>query len=606
MSDPNHDEARIRRAFRRSLIAIATAIFLGLLILLGRQFTQPEPTPLEPRETSGPSNLHEDTVTAPDLVFTDVTSSAGIDFRHVSGAYGERLLPETMGGGVAFLDFDNDGHQDIVLVNSNNWPWEKTRGPSPRSRLYRNNGDGTFKDVTLDVGFDVRLYGMGVAVGDYDSDGYVDIFISAYGSNKLLRNIRGTRFEDATLEAGVAGENDAWSTSSAFFDFDHDQDLDLFVTNYVGWSRDIDREVDYRLTGIGRAYGPPTDFSGTNSYLYRNDDGRFIDVTRDAGITVNQEGSELAVGKGLAVVPVDINNDGWLDLAVANDTVRNFLFINQKNGRFIEEGIEYGFAFDSAGLATGAMGIDATRDSVDGSLSVAIGNFANEMSSFYVLRNDEDVFSDNAIVTGIGADSRRALTFGLVFFDADLDGAPDLLATNGHVEPEINRVQASQQYRQPVQLFWNCQAKCSRPYQLARNTGDLAFARAGRGAAYADIDGDGDLDVILTQVGDKASLLQNDLASENHWVRLKLKSNPPNRNAIGATVGLFTPKKRWVRTVMPTRSYLSQVELPLTFGLGPAETIQRVVVRWPDGVSEEWHDLEIDRLHVLLQGTAQP
>ncbi|MFP6854068.1 MAG: CRTAC1 family protein [Pseudomonadales bacterium] len=606
MSDTERDEARIRQAFQRSLIAIAAVILIGLLVLLGQRFNRTEPKPIELREALGPSSIKRDTLSTPDLVFTDITSSAGLDFTHVNGAYGERLLPETMGGGVAFLDFDNDGHQDIVLVNSNNWPWHATPGPSPRSRLYRNNGDGTFNDITLDAAFDVRLYGMGIAVGDYDGDGYVDVFISAYGSNKLMRNIRGTHFEDATADTGVAGANDAWSTSAAFFDFDHDLDLDLFVTNYVGWSREIDREVDYRLTGIGRAYGPPTDFSGTHNYLYRNDNGRFVDVTIEAGIAVTQEGSPLAVGKGLAVLPVDINGDGWLDLAVANDTVRNFLFVNQQDGGFLERGVDYGFAFDSAGLATGAMGIDAARNGDNGSLSLAIGNFANEMSSFYVLRENEDVFSDNAIVAGIGGDSRRALTFGLVFFDADLDGRLDLLATNGHVEPDINRVQASQQYRQPVQLFWNCPSKCSRPYQLARNTGDLGIARAGRGAAYADIDADGDLDIILTQVNGKASLLRNDVATDNHWVRLQLKSTPPNPNAIGATVTLLSPNGQQHRTVMPTRSYLSQVELPLTFGLGPTETIQQVTVRWPNGAIEEWNDLDVDRLHILRQGHIEP
>ena len=606
MSDTERDEARIRQAFQRSLIAIAAVILIGLLVLLGQRFNRTEPKPIELREALGPSSIKRDTLSTPDLVFTDITSSAGLDFTHVNGAYGERLLPETMGGGVAFLDFDNDGHQDIVLVNSNNWPWHATPGPSPRSRLYRNNGDGTFNDITLDTAFDVRLYGMGIAVGDYDGDGYVDVFISAYGSNKLMRNIRGTHFEDATADTGVAGANDAWSTSAAFFDFDHDEDLDLFVTNYVGWSREIDREVDYRLTGIGRAYGPPTDFSGTHNYLYRNDNGRFVDVTIEAGIAVTQEGSPLAVGKGLAVLPVDINGDGWLDLAVANDTVRNFLFVNQQDGGFLERGVDYGFAFDSAGLATGAMGIDAARNGDNGSLSLAIGNFANEMSSFYVLRENEEVFSDNAIVAGIGADSRRALTFGLVFFDADLDGRLDLLATNGHVEPDINRVQASQQYRQPVQLFWNCPSRCSRPYQLARNTGDLGIARAGRGAAYADIDADGDLDIILTQVNGKASLLRNDVATDNHWVRLQLKSTPPNPNAIGATVTLLSPNGQQHRTVMPTRSYLSQVELPLTFGLAPTETIQKVTVRWPNGAIEEWNDLDVDRLHILRQGHIEP
>ena len=593
-------EARIRRALKLSLgVAVSLVLVAAAVFLLRRD----DDTAQSPEALQGGPQLPETpTVAAPSIPFTDITAEAGIDFLHRTGAYGERLLPETMGGGVAFFDYDNDGHPDLLFVNSVDWPWQPQPERPATSRLYRNLGDGTFADVSEATGMDITLYGMGIATGDYDGDGFVDVFIAGVGENRLYRNIGGQRFEEVTRQAGVASDGQTWSTSAAFLDFDRDGDLDLFVCNYVGWSPDVDREVDFRLTGIGRAYGPPTDFPGTHSWLYRNDGRTFTDVSAEAGIEVANPATGAPVGKALAVRPLDINDDGWLDLAVANDTTRNFLFVNQQGAGFREAGIELGAAFDAAGLATGAMGIDAAQR--DDGLTLAIGNFANEMSSFYVLRPGEGIFSDDAIVAGVGPASRRALTFGLLFLDADLDGRTDLIAANGHVEPEINRVQASQHYPQPAQLFWNCGTDCPRRFIPLEGTGALATPRIGRGLAYADIDADGDLDLALTQTGAKATLLRNDQTTGNAWIRISLKAPPPNAQAIGATVTLTAADTQQVRTVMPARSYLSTVEPTLTFGLGAATAVAQATVHWPDGTTETWQNLAINRQHMLARGRA--
>ena len=595
-------EARIRRALKVSLgIAAGLALLATAAVLLLRSDEESADTP--DAVPTGPQLPAMQSVRTPAIAFTDITAEAGIDFVHRTGAYGDRLLPETMGGGVAFFDYDNDGHPDVLFVNSMDWPWQPEPERPATSRLYRNLGDGSFADVTAQTGMDITVYGMGVATGDYDGDGFVDAFIAAVGGNRLYRNMGGERFEEVTEPAGVAGDGKTWSTSAAFFDFDGDGDLDLFVCNYVGWSPELDREVDFRLTGIGRAYGPPTDFPGTHSWLYRNDGGSFVEISAEAGIEVANPATGAPVGKALAVRPLDINEDGWLDLAVANDTTRNFLFVNQQGTGFRESGIELGAAFDAAGLATGAMGIDAARRE-DG-LTLAIGNFANEMSSFYVLRPGEGIFSDDAIVAGVGPASRRALTFGLLFLDADLDGRADLIAANGHVEPEINRVQASQNYPQPAQLFWNCGSDCPRRFTPLADIGALASPRIGRGLAYADIDGDGDLDLALTQTGGMAALLRNEQATDNTWIRLTLAAPPPNTHAIGAKVTVTASGTRQVRTVMPARSYLSSVEATLTFGLGTATTAPAVTVRWPDGTSATWHDLTANRTHTLRQASTR-
>ncbi len=592
---PAGDEI-IARAFRRSLAVIAALALLAAGI--GWWLHRDRAAPVAEAELAAPRTLQEaQRVTAPPLPFTDITRAAGIDFVHVNGARGDKLLPETMGGGVAFFDYDNDGDPDLLLVNSQDWPDAPQRRPAT-SHLYRNDGGGRFTDVSEAAGLALAAYGMGVAVGDYDGDGWRDVFITALGRNHLFRNEQG-HFREVTDAAGVAGADDAWSTSAAFFDYDNDGDLDLFVANYVQWSRAIDFEVNFRLTGIGRAYGPPTTFRGTFPYLYRNDgNGRFTDVSQAAGVQVRNPATGAPMAKSLGVRPLDVDGDGRLDLFVANDTVQNFLFHNLGNGRFEEIGADVGVAFDRNGAATGAMGVDAAHFRNDPDVALAVANFANEMSSLYVSQGDAGLFADEAMTEGIGPLSRAALTFGLFFFDADLDGRADLLQANGHLEEEINVVQPSQHYAQPPQLFWNC-GDCAQGFVLAEQVGDLARPLVGRGAAYADIDGDGDLDVILTQVGAAPRLLRNDQRLGHHWLRLRLVGQGANRDAIGARLTLSAGGRTQYRDVMPARSYLSQVELPVTFGLGDATRVERLVIHWPDGRRQTLTDLPVDRLLIV-------
>jgi hypothetical protein len=411
-------------------------------------------------------------------------------------------------------------------------------------------------------------------------------------------------FREVTAEAGVAGSDTDWSTGSTFFDYDNDGDLDLFVVNYVRWSKAIDFEIGFQLTGIGRAYGPPTTFEGSFPYLYRNNgDGTFTDVSQASGIQVKNPATGGPMAKALAVAPVDFDGDNWLDLFVANDTVQNFLFHNRGDGSFEEVGMDVGVAFDRNGNATGAMGVDAAYYRNDGALGVAVGNFANEMTSLYVSQGDTGQFADEAIVDGLGAATRRALTFGLFFFDYDLDGWLDLFHANGHLEEDIHLVQTSQHYAQPPQLFWNCGQRCATGFvEVERSTHTGLDQRlVARGASFGDIDSDGDLDIVITQAGRRPVLLRNDQQLGHHWVRIKLTGHRVNRDAIGSWVEVDSGGHTQRRQVMRTRSYLSQVELPLTFGLGNRTQIDGLHVRWPDGSIQHLNNVPVDSLVVIEQ-----
>lgn len=539
--------------------------------------------------------------------FVEITQESGVAFTHANGAEGERLLPETMGGGCAFFDFDNDGDQDLLFVNSMPWPWNTNRTKATHA-LYANDGRGKFADVTAGSGLDFSSYGMGAAVGDYDGDGRTDLLITGVGGNQLLRNLGSGKFENATELAGLGGRTNDWSTSAAFIDYDRDGDLDLFVCNYVRWSREIDLQSDYRLPNVGRAYGPPMSFAGAFPLLYRNyGNGTFADVSAEAGVRIANKATGLPLGKSLGVAPVDLDGDGWIDLVVANDTVQNFVFHNDQNGVFSEMGGRSGLAYDKYGSARGAMGIDSGRFHDDDTLAISIGNFANEMTAFYVARSEPLYFSDEALDLGIGAPTRTLLTFGVFFFDYDLDGYLDLLTANGHIEPEIARVFPNQQYLQPAQLFWNSGPNLKeRGFQLAgpdRCGEDLWQPMAGRGSAFADIDGDGDLDVAIAQIAGPARLLRNDQKLGRNWVRLKLAGKKGNPEGIGATVRLRAGGRAMSQQVMPARGYLSQSETVLTFGLGSAAAVDEVQVLWPDGTrqAETGAALKVNALNSIRQ-----
>ncbi len=579
------DDAQTQRALWRSalLLIVVVAAVLGVFFWQGEKQGE---LPTGNQVGAG------DQAAVPAVRFTDITREAGITFVHENGAAGEKLLPETMGSGVAFFDCDGDGDQDLLFANGTRWPWdsapEQDRKTSTAA-LYRNDtpagGAVKFADITAGSGLDVPIYGMGIASGDYDGDGLSDVYLTAVGANRLFRNLGAGKFADVTAASGTAGAPDDWSTSAAFFDYDRDGDLDLFVCNYVRWNRELDQKLNYLLPGVGRAYGPPLKFTGEHPLLFRNEgSGRFKEVAEAAGLHVINRANGEPAGKSLGAAVVDLDQDGWLDLVVANDTVPNFGFLNKRDGTFKEDGARLGLALDAFGGTRGAMGIDAAPLDENDELTIAIGNFANEMTALYVSQPGPLLFSDQAMIRGIGTASRMSLTFGVFFFDYDLDGWLDLLTVNGHIEPDIEKLANGQTYRQPAQLFWNGAGALRRPAFVPVPTSKSGEAIhqpiVGRGSAYADIDGDGDLDVVLTQLGGAPVLLRNELNPAD-WVRLELVGTGANRQAIGASVRFQHGGRAHVRMIGSTHGYLSQSELPVTLPLESGRELSVEVV-WPD------------------------
>lgn len=588
------DDAVIGRAFRRSAFVFASLLILvGGAVWLRLHFA--ERTPERITELAAPESPQKSPAAIPRVLFREVTAEAGIAFVHNSGAQGDKLLPETMGGGVAFFDFDGDGDQDLLFVNGTGWT---ETALATTAALYENDGAGRFAEATEGSGLDAPFYGMGAAIADYDGDGWPDVYFTAVGRNRLFRNAGKGRFVDVTDLAGVGGSEADWSTCAVWFDVENDGDLDLFVGNYVKWSREIDFQLGSTLVGVGRAYGQPMNFEGSFPRLFLNQgDGSFEDASEFSGVRVANRATGVPEAKSLGAAAVDLNRDGWMDLVVANDTVRNFVFSNRWDGTFLEVGALTGIAYDAYGKARGAMGIDTARYREDGALAVGIGNFANEMTALYVEQNRSMIFTDEAVPAGIGPASRLLLKFGLFFFDYDLDGWQDLLTANGHLEEAISQIQKSQQYRQPAQLFWNSGPEHGCRFLEVKSEqagGDLFEPIVGRGSAFADIDGDGDLDFALTQIDGPPRLFRNELPTTGNWVRIRLRGVRQNREGIGAWIHLVADGRSLWRQVMPFRGYLSQSELPVTIGLGTA-SVESLEIIWPGGKAQAVEEVILGR-----------
>jgi hypothetical protein len=503
--------------------------------------------------------------------FTDVTAQAGIRFVHNSGRNGKKWLPQTMGSGCAFFDADGDGWPDILLINGKDWGPHRHRSTAA---LYRNNHDGTFTDITRGSGLDIEIYGLGVAVADYDNDGREDLYITALDGDHLFHNEGGGKFRDVTRAAGI--HNAAFGASAVWFDYDRDGKVDLFVANYVRWSPKGDLWCS--LDGSTKSYCTPESYRGNSSKLYRNlGNGKFEDVTEKAGLSDPSS-------KSLGVAVIDYDNDGWPDLFVANDTQPNKLYHNNRNGTFTEEGLRAGVAFSEDGVARGAMGVDAADYDRSGRMHLLVGNFSNQMLGLYH-NEGNGLFVDEAPRSAVGRVSRLSLTFGCFFFDYDLDGWPDIFAANGHIDEEIGRVQPRVQYREAPLLFHNAGRGRFEDASFAVGP-DFRRPVVARGAAYADYDHDGDLDILLSTNGGPARLLRNDGGNRNHWLTLRLVGTRSNRDAIGAVVHLTSASGRQTQMVHSGSSYCSQSDMALTFGLGRDSRATAIEIEWPSGAKQ--------------------
>jgi len=524
----------------------------------------------------------------PGFRFVDVTRQAGITFRHNNGAFGGKFLPETLGSGCAFLDYDADGWQDILLVNGMDWPGHRRQRST--LALYRNNRNGTFTDVTKAAGLDVELYGMGVAVGDYDNDGFPDLFITCVGQSRLFRNTGKGTFVDVTAAVGL-GKREAFSTSAMWVDIDRDGHLDLFVCNYVRWSPD--RDVFCSLDGRQKSYCTPEAYRGETSWLFRNrGNGTFEDITATCGIF--DSGS-----KALGVALVDDDADGWPDIVVANDTEPNKLYRNRRNGKFRDVGLAAGVALSGDGKARAGMGIDAADYDNSGRTSLVVTNFEGEMVGLY-RAEQAGRYRDIALRAGVGQPSRNRLGFGCLFADLDLDGDQDLVVVNGHIDDTVRNIPGNVGYAQPPHLFLN-DGGAFRDV-AAQVGGGFEAPRVGRGLAVGDVDNDGDLDVLVTTNNGPAVLFRNDRQSQNRSVRFTLTGTVSNRDAIGATVRVTHGGITQTRMVRSGSSYLSQSELPVTFGVGTRDVVERVVVTWPNGRVEEFSNVQTGRRYRITEG----
>jgi hypothetical protein len=522
------------------------------------------------------------------VTFRDITAQSGIRFTHNNGAFGKKYLPETMGPGCAFIDYDNDGWPDILLINDTNWPGHPGAQTTPK--LYHNNHDGTFTDVTAKSGLAVPIFGMGVAVGDYDNDGFDDLFITALGQSHLFHNNGNGTFTDVTKAAGFWGPNE-FSTSAAWFDYDRDGKLDLVVANYVQWS--IQGDLFCTLDGKNKSYCTPESYKGTSARLWHNlGNGKFEDATQKAHLFDN-------TSKSLGIAILDYNNDGWPDILLANDTQPNKLYLNKQDGTFEEKGVSAGIAFSEDGIARAGMGVDAADYDRSGKPSLIITNFANQMLSLYH-NEGNGLFVDEAPSSEVGRATLVTLGFGCFFFDYDNDGWPDIFVSDGHIEDQIEKVQKRVSYAEPPHVFRNLGG--GKFTETTQSLGSvLASPKVGRAAAYADIDNDGALDVLMTTNGGRAYLFHNEGVS-NRSLRIKLVGTKSNRDGIGAVITVASGGEMQTKMVRSGSSYLSQSELTATFGLGTKTKADSVDIQWPSGNTDKLSNVNVGQTITVQEG----
>ncbi len=527
---------------------------------------------------------------AADITLTDTTQQSGLNFTHNTGAFGAKYLPETMGPGCALLDYNNDGLLDILLVNGQDWPARKKQRTT--LKLFANNGKGVFTETTKQAGLNIELYGMGLAVADFDNDGYQDLYITAVGQNRLFRNNRKGAFLDITNSSGL-GNREAFSTSALWFDYDRDGLLDLFVCNYVRWSPDLD--VRCSLDGKSKSYCTPEAYRGSTSWLFQNKgDGRFEDVTAKSGLFDPSS-------KSLGVAMLDFDNNGWPDLFVANDTQPNKLYRNLGNGKFEESAVAFGVAFSEDGKARAGMGVDVADWNRSGHMSIAVTNFDNEMIGLFTPNGK--AFVDQANTSGLGGATRDRLGFGCLFGDLNLDGHQDLIAANGHIDDTVRNAGRNTSHAQVPNLFLN---NTRGQFQdIATQVGQsFASPKVARGIALGDFDNDGDLDILLTTNGGPTHLYRNDLKVSNGALRLRLEGKKSNRDAIGAIVKVHDPSGIQTQIVKSGSSYLSSSERALTFGLAQHPEATRVIIYWPSGRVDEHKSLRASQSYVVAEGDA--
>jgi hypothetical protein len=525
---------------------------------------------------------------AQQITFRDITAQAGIHFTHNNGAFGKKWLPETMGPGCAFIDYDNDGYPDIVIVNGSDFPGHPRAAST--LKLYHNNHDGTFTDVTAKSGLGVAMFGLGVAVGDYDNDGFDDLFITALGQSHLFHNNGNSTFSDVTRTAGMWGPNE-FSTSAAWVDYDRDGKLDLVVANYVQWTEQTD--IYCTLDGSHKSYCTPESYKGASARLWHNlGNGKFEDATAKANFFDS-------TSKSLGVAILDYNNDGWPDILLSNDTQPNKLYLNKKNGTFEERGVAAGIAFSEDGVARAGMGVDAADYDRSGHPSLIITNFSNQMISLYH-NEGNGLFVDEAPRSEVGRASLITLGFGCFFFDYDNDGWPDILVADGHIEDQIEKVQKRVSYAEPPHLFRNLGGG---KFQEVTQQMGAAFAspKVARGAAYADIDNDGTLDVLLTTNAGRAYLFSNE-GGTNHSLRVKLVGTKSNRDGIGTVVRLNAGGDKQWQMLRSGSSYLSQSELVVTFGLGDKTKADALEIAWPSGQVDKLSDVNAGQTVTVQEG----